>query len=71
MKKLSYLFLAICLVFVVSTTNATGSRTEFNAYEISTVEDLYVGKKVDKIWTLSYSTDEVPVTVVKRKTRKA
>lgn len=69
MKKLSILSLAVVLIVVItSNANATGLRTEFNAYEISPVEDLYVGKNVDKIWTLSYSKDEVPVTVVKRVT---
>lgn len=48
--------------------NATGLRTEFKAYEIESVDDLYIGKNVKAIWTLSYSADEVPVTVVKRKT---
>ena len=69
MKKLNLLAtIAICLLVVSVTANATGLRTEFKAYEISTVDDLYVGKKVDAIWTLSYSADEVPVTVVKRNT---
>lgn len=69
MKKLNLLAtIAICLLVVSVTANATGLRTEFKAYEITTVDDLYVGKKVDAIWTLSYSADEVPVTVVKRNT---
>ena len=69
MKKLRILsVLAVCLFVVSITANATGLRTEFNRYEISTVEDLYVGKNIKAIWTLSYSNNEVPVTVVKRKT---
>lgn len=69
MKKLSILSLVVVFMLtVLSSVNATGLRTEFNAYEISPVEDLYMGKNVDKIWTLSYSKEEVPVTVVKRKT---
>ena len=69
MKKLSYVSLTVVLFLLVSiAANATGSRAEFKAFEISPVEDLFMGKKVDKIWTLSYSGDEVPVTVVKRKT---
>jgi len=69
MKKLNLLsVIAICLLVVSVSANATGLRTEFKEYEISTVDDLYVGKKVDAIWTLSYSANEVPVTVVKRST---
>ena len=69
MKKLKVLsILAVCLFVVSVSVNATGLRTEFKAYEITEVDDLYVGKKVNAIWTLSYSEKEVPVTVVKRKT---
>ena len=69
MKKLSYVSLtAVFVLLITVSVSATGLRTEFNAYEISPVEDLYVGKNVDKIWTLSYSNEEIPVTVVKRNT---
>lgn len=60
--------LLAALFLVTLTANATGLRTEFRDYEISTVDDLFMGKKVDAIWTLSYSDNEVPVTVVKRNT---
>ena len=69
MKKLNLLSVLLVALFLVSVTaGATGLRTEFNNYQISEVEDLFVGKKVDAIWTLSYSNNEVPVTVVKRNT---
>jgi len=69
MKKLSYLSLLFVCLFVFSiSVGATGLRTEFKAYEISPVENLYMGKSVKAIWTLSYSKNEVPVTVVKHKT---
>lgn len=69
MKKLNVaaIFMVIFL-FVAFTANATGSRAEFKAYEISPVEDIFMGKSVKAIWTVSYSSKEVPVTVVKRKT---
>ena len=68
MKKLSLVIaLFICLVVVSPKVNATGLRTDFDEFQITTV-DLYLGKNVQKIWTLSYSGDELPVTVVKRKT---
>jgi hypothetical protein len=60
--------LAVCLLVVSISASATGLRTEFKAYEISTVDDLYVGKNVNAIWTLSYSAEETPITVVKRTT---
>lgn len=69
MKKLSFLAVILVLsVFVASTVNATGLRTEFKEYEIANVDDLYIGKNVKAIWTLSYSDKEVPVTVVKMRT---
>lgn len=69
MKKLNLMsVLVVCLFLVSLTANATGLRKEFNQYEISTVDDLFIGKNVKAIWTLSYSNNEVPVTVVKRKT---
>lgn len=60
--------LAVCLLALTISVNATGLRSEFKAYEISEVNDLFVGKNVNAIWTLSYSEIETPVTVVKRKT---
>lgn len=69
MKKLSYFSLiTVCLFLFVSTSNATGLRSEFKDYEIEKVDNLYLGKKVEKVWTLSYGSDEKPVTVIKRKT---
>jgi hypothetical protein len=69
MKKLSLIsFVVICLFVFTLTVQATGLRTEFNSYEIEKLDDLYLGKKVEQVWTLSYSSDESPVTVVKRNT---
>lgn len=69
MKKLNVLSVLVVALFMVAlSANATGLRTDFRDYEISTVDDLFLGKKVDAIWTLSYSNNEVPVTVIKRKT---
>jgi len=61
--------LVLGLFFLSVSANANnGTRKEFRTYEISTVDDLHVGKKVQAIWTVSYSKDEAPVTIVKRKT---
>ena len=69
MKKLNLLsVLVVCLFLVSVTANATGLRKEFNDYEITTVDDIFVGNKVKAMWTVGYSNVEVPVTVVKRKT---
>lgn len=69
MKKLSFVSVLMMGLFLMSVTvNATGLRTEFSEFEISPVNDLYLGKSVQKVWTLSYSQNEVPVTVVKHKT---
>jgi len=69
MKKLSLVSLLIVCVFVLSlSANATGLRNEFRNYEITSVDDLFFGKNVEKVWTLSYSTNETPITVVKHKT---
>ena len=71
MKKLnlvSFLAAAFLLVTVVANATGTGTRAAFNAYEIEEVNNLYMGKSVKALWTLSYSVNEEPVTVVKRKT---
>ena len=71
MKKLNLLSALVVCLFVASiSANATGLRTDFNEYEISTVNNLFVGNNVEAIWTLSYSTQESPITVVKRKTNE-
>jgi hypothetical protein len=68
MKKLNYVTILVVAFFLVSlTANATGTRTEFKAYHIDEVDNLYMGKSVKALWTLSYSVNEKPVTVVKRK----
>ena len=71
MKKLNLvtiLVAAFLLVSVVASATGTGTRAAFNAYEIEKVDNLYMGKSVKALWTLSYSVNEEPVTVVKRKT---
>ena len=69
MKKVNFLATLIVVFFLsVSVSNATGVRTAFKNYEITSVENLHMGKAVKAIWNISYSKDEVPVTVVKRST---
>jgi len=68
MKKFNLVLVIVVLTLLVNgSVYATGLRKEFKEYQISTVEDLYLGKQVEKAWQLSYSTEEVPVTIVKKK----
>lgn len=69
MKKLSLVSVLVISLFVVSiSANATGTRKEFRDFEISSVDDIFMGKKIEQVWTISYATNELPVTVVKRNT---
>ncbi|WP_347840930.1 hypothetical protein [uncultured Draconibacterium sp.] len=69
MKKVNLLAVLVLVLMVVSlTASATGVRTQFKSFEIDAVENLYMGKAVKALWTVSYSDQEEPVTVVKRKT---
>ena len=71
MKKLNLVTLltaVFLVVTVVANASGTGTRAAFTAYEIEEVDNLYMGKSVKALWTLSYSVNEEPVTVVKRKT---
>ncbi len=67
-KSVLFSVFVACLLVVSNYVSATGVRSEFKEFEITPVEDLYVGKNVKAIWTVSYSENEVPVTVVKRNT---
>lgn len=67
MKKLNvFASVLIFLVFVSVSALATGFRNEFKEYKIKAIEDVNVGKDVKAIWSISYSNNEVPVTVIKR-----
>lgn len=69
MKKLNYVTILFVGLFLMSvTTSAANIRNGFNEYEITSVNDVHVGRDVKAIWKLSYSNNEAPATVVKRKT---
>lgn len=69
MKKLNLLsVLVLAFVLVSVSASATGVRSQFKSFEIDEVDNLYMGKSVKALWTVSYSDQEDPVTVVKRKT---
>lgn len=48
-------------------TFATSGKTGNIGFEISPVENLNLGKSVEKIWTLAYSELEKPVTITMHK----
>ncbi len=58
----------VCLLVISASVSANGYVTDFKNYEIESVDDLNFGKKVDKVWTLTYNSSQNPVTVVKHKT---
>jgi len=69
MRRLSYFAVLIMVLFLsTSIANATGVRAALENFTITSVDDLHLGKQVKAVWKISYSKDEVPVTVVKRKT---
>ena len=64
MKKLNYvavLVVAFLFVSVVSNATGIGSRLEFKAFDIEEVDNLYMGKTVKAIWTVSYSPKHVMI----------
>ncbi|WP_372949060.1 hypothetical protein [Mariniphaga sp.] len=69
MKKLKmFSAFVVCFLFVAFSVHATGYRTGFNDYQIEEVENLNLGKSVEKVWSLTYKGSENPVTVIKRHT---
>lgn len=70
MKRIKFLPLWVAVVcFAVFTVNAGTTGRDFTKYEITPVDDLNLGTKFEKVWTISYESSRVPVTVVKHKTR--
>jgi len=69
MKRIKFLPLwVVVLCFAVTTVNAKTTGRDFTKYEITPVDDLHLGTKFEKVWTISYESKKVPVTVVKHKT---
>lgn len=68
MKKVLFITaVASILIALGINANANGNKAAFNKYEIIPVEHLHLAKNVQAVWTISYSADEQPVTIVKRK----
>jgi predicted metal-dependent enzyme (double-stranded beta helix superfamily) len=69
MRKMRIIIAAsVCFLFVSVIATASGYRTGFNDYQIEAVENVNLGKDIDKVWNLSYNGSDKPVTVVKRNT---
>jgi hypothetical protein len=69
MKKLKVFTLVVVCFFIVSAqAGAVGFRTGFNNYQITEVDNLNLGKSVEKVWNLTYEGSQNPITVVKRHT---
>jgi hypothetical protein len=68
MKKSIFILLFAFAMISVLTTNATETKTRISNCEITELDDLHFGKSIKKVWTLNYTDNEAPVTVVKRKT---
>lgn len=70
--KTNLLKTAVLLVFAFVSTTVLGSsfKTSDSNAEITPVENLYLGKNVEKVWTINYSNGEKPVTVTRLKSAK-
>lgn len=54
------------LLFACSFSFANQTKKEANEIAIAPVENLYLGKSIEKVWTISYSEREKPVTIALR-----
>lgn len=60
----AFLFAGTCLYA------ADPSSKENNAVEVTAVDDLHLGNSIEKLWKVSYSKEETPVTIALRTTAK-
>lgn len=58
----------VSLFFVTAYAGAAEILKGFNNYQIEVVDNIHLGKSVEKVWSLKYEGSEVPVTVIKRTT---
>lgn len=54
-------------LFTGLTSSAGSSKSGSSAFEITPVENLYLGKNIEKVWTIGYSDQEKPVTITLHK----
>lgn len=64
MKNSKFYFVLIAILLVAySFAFAGGADKGNNEIEITPLESLYLGKSIQKVWTISYSEQEKPVTI--------
>lgn len=70
MKKKIIQLCALAAFFYAGTQvyAADPSSEEVNVVEITAVEDLHLGNSIEKLWKVSFSKQETPVTVASRPT---
>jgi hypothetical protein len=67
MKTRTIRFAVIAVLFFVSSVSFAASTGKANAeFEITPVENLHLGKSVEKVWTINYSQLDKPVTIALR-----
>lgn len=64
--KLFCAYVAVVLVISTPRASALTSGLKTNEFEINQVDNLYLGKSAEKVWTLGYSDREKPVTIALR-----
>ncbi|HKJ41118.1 MAG TPA: hypothetical protein VKA27_03445 [Sunxiuqinia sp.] len=68
MKKIAFTFI-IAVVYVLAlnpTSDAIGSSKNHMNYEITPIEDSYLGSDVVKAWSITYANGNLPVTILKK-----
>lgn len=66
-KKILHLSVLTIFLFAASFVYAADPATaETNEVEITVVDELHLGNSIEKLWKLSFSKQEIPVTVAMR-----
>lgn len=67
MKSSTIRFAIVAALLLASSFSfAIPTEKETNEIAITPIENLYLGKSVEKVWTISYSELEKPITIVLR-----
>jgi hypothetical protein len=67
MKTSKISLTVIAALFFVTSVSFAGSTSKANAeFEITPVENLHLGKSIEKVWTINYSLLDKPVTIASR-----
>ena len=60
---LNFSAVIVVLLFTSTFSFANSAKSGTNEFEITQVENLYLGKSFEKVWTISYSDQEKPITI--------